>query len=369
MVDAGNWNGYIQQYINEAKKDLENLKKIIEPERLCLESGSIHSKHSTRLSTMSSSYYNEKLGEKGASGSELLRYNTLVNELRELYQKTLENWNKTQEQQKRKQKQNQIKEEIRQKEARKSHCSQCGKKSLVYHYIYNKNTNKLEQSYSNATDSNNEWVFCTEGHFKIWWQNNYFQCAECGKQYIGEGWIYCREKNDGKKFCEDNDKICFFNHYAETCDKCFQKCLKYENSNPITFESYYSDNKNKTGNLCFNCNERRIQKEKERLKEELTKIAEQEVARKRELAEIERKLSEDERKKKEQEKKKKYCFGCSAKLTENEVAYCFACKKKNEDVLKELEKGLKVENDDFEREQNRTEQNRPEQNRTEQNRT
>lgn len=45
-----------------------------------------------------------------------------------------------------------------------SHCAQCRKKSTLYHYIYDRRTKKLTQSTSNATDANNQIVFCTKEH-------------------------------------------------------------------------------------------------------------------------------------------------------------------------------------------------------------
>ncbi|CAG8456204.1 913_t:CDS:2 [Cetraspora pellucida] len=45
-----------------------------------------------------------------------------------------------------------------------SHCAQCRKKSTLYHYIFDRRTKKLTQSTSNATDANNQIVFCTKEH-------------------------------------------------------------------------------------------------------------------------------------------------------------------------------------------------------------
>ncbi|RHZ36584.1 hypothetical protein [endosymbiont GvMRE of Glomus versiforme] len=49
-----------------------------------------------------------------------------------------------------------------------SHCAVCDKKSAVYHYIWDKRTKVLEESMSNATNPDHQWVFCTEKHFKQW---------------------------------------------------------------------------------------------------------------------------------------------------------------------------------------------------------
>ncbi|CAG8847645.1 21274_t:CDS:2, partial [Racocetra persica] len=42
------------------------------------------------------------------------------------------------------------------REYKLSHCQQCGKKSSIYHYIYDKKTGKLTSSTSNATDADNQ---------------------------------------------------------------------------------------------------------------------------------------------------------------------------------------------------------------------
>ncbi|CAG8449675.1 11235_t:CDS:2 [Racocetra fulgida] len=50
----------------------------------------------------------------------------------------------------------------KQQKHKASHCRQCNNKSLFYHYIYDKRTKKIEQTSSNATDPENQLVFCNQ---------------------------------------------------------------------------------------------------------------------------------------------------------------------------------------------------------------
>lgn len=63
-------------------------------------------------------------------------------------------------------KKEQAEQSCKEKEYKLSHCQQCGKKSSLYHYIYDKRTGKLTSSTSNATDADNQTVFCTKEHFQ-----------------------------------------------------------------------------------------------------------------------------------------------------------------------------------------------------------
>src|SRR5437763_1109265 len=65
-----------------------------------------------------------------------------------------------------KKKKEQSEQAKKEKEYKLSHCQQCGKKSGIYHYIYDKRTRKLSMSTSNAIDADNQIVFCTEPHYK-----------------------------------------------------------------------------------------------------------------------------------------------------------------------------------------------------------
>jgi len=65
-----------------------------------------------------------------------------------------------------KKKKEQAEQAHKDREYKLSHCQQCGKKSSVYHYIYDKRTGKLISSTSNATDADNQVVFCTREHFQ-----------------------------------------------------------------------------------------------------------------------------------------------------------------------------------------------------------
>lgn len=87
-------------------------------------------------------------------------------------------------------------------------CAQCNKRSQVYHFIYDKTTGKLEKNYlSNATNPDSQWVFCTWKCYNEWWDENVYNCSECGKQRFGScsccgkchAWV--GENRDGKIFC------------------------------------------------------------------------------------------------------------------------------------------------------------------------
>lgn len=169
------------------------------------------------------------------------------------------------------------------------HCQQCGKKSSLYHYIYDKRTGKLTSSTGNATDANNQIVFCTKEHFQAWLnkhkakiaealrrkgqkleeQNEILEdliakqeelrrllaeeleketptiiCTKCGQNKEGKHWI---NKQDQNAFCSES---CYDDYYAtEKCDACGLK---------ITGKSYYNDYENKTGTLCQDCAEKKI---------------------------------------------------------------------------------------------------------------
>jgi len=192
--------------------------------------------------------------------------------------------------------------EHQQRNYQSSHCRHCNKSSLIYHYIYNIYTHKVDSSFSNATNPDHQLVFCNQTCF-----NNHFPCKNCKKREVGiiagkgkdsiffcsnnclEGYkrkkkdaeldellrereelqqelddleeknkytcdqcgtkkndgnyFYNQVTNDGKKFCSSE---CFNNHYAETCDKCSKKIGTSE-------KSYYQDAKSKSGTLCQSC--------------------------------------------------------------------------------------------------------------------
>ncbi|RHZ35844.1 hypothetical protein [endosymbiont GvMRE of Glomus versiforme] len=69
-------------------------------------------------------------------------------------------------------------------------------------------------------------------------------CDECSKEIKSERTYWYREGYK-EKFCS---KLCYNNYYTPVCDNCQQKCLG---------NSYYNDIDNKTGTICFNCNEKR----------------------------------------------------------------------------------------------------------------
>jgi protein-arginine kinase activator protein McsA len=77
-----------------------------------------------------------------------------------------------------KKKKEQTEQVNKEKEYKLSHCQQCGKKSSLYHYVYDKRTGKLTSSTSNATDSDNQTVFCTKEHFQNWLNKHKAKIAE-----------------------------------------------------------------------------------------------------------------------------------------------------------------------------------------------
>ncbi|MCE8167542.1 MAG: hypothetical protein I3275_02830, partial [Candidatus Moeniiplasma glomeromycotorum] len=101
-----------------------------------------------------------------------------------------------------------------------------------------------------------------------------YTCDECGTTKRGE-WKYHKSKKDNLKFCS---KHCFLQHYAETCDNCYEKCLKYSGEKAIgSADTYYSDLQNKTGVLCSKC----YQEQLKELTEEKRKDKEREESFKR----------------------------------------------------------------------------------------
>jgi protein-arginine kinase activator protein McsA len=72
------------------------------------------------------------------------------------------------------------------REYKLSHCQQCGKKSSVYHYIYDKRTGKLTSSTSNATDADNQIIFCTKEHFQNWLRKKLSKIYENNKRNKAE---------------------------------------------------------------------------------------------------------------------------------------------------------------------------------------
>ncbi|WNE40685.1 MAG: hypothetical protein mread185_000142 [Mycoplasmataceae bacterium] len=67
-----------------------------------------------------------------------------------------------------------------------SHCQQCGKKSNLYHYIFDKRTKKLSSSTKNATDADNQIVFCSESHYKSWLKTKLSKIYQDSQSSISE---------------------------------------------------------------------------------------------------------------------------------------------------------------------------------------
>ncbi|KLL02181.1 MAG: hypothetical protein MRERV_90c003, partial [Mycoplasmataceae bacterium RV_VA103A] len=209
------------------------------------------------------------------------------------------------------------------KKQKLSHCNYCQKKSSGKHYIYDLTTKMLEPSNNNASDPDNQWLFCSEEHFEKWHKKNYFTCAECLKENYTGNWKYNKNKKDGQKFCSDN---CFYRHYAETCDDCQKKCItSYQDKATGYARTYYSDGINKTGTICGNCRNKKLREEKEANRENC-KICSKKLPYNHyySLCSVCLDKQEEEQKKDSQEEEDneqeiRYCKYCSTKLEEKHI--------------------------------------------------
>ncbi|CAJ0841990.1 3052_t:CDS:2 [Entrophospora sp. SA101] len=157
-----------------------------------------------------------------------------------------------------------------------SHCAKCGKYSNVYHYIYDKDTDKLTQSFDNASNPNKQnvcvgnvvkkdlVVISTKKVTKATFTKDFvpvsvintttlkiaisvavklpanltiairqIELALYASGTAAEMDWHNPNVNDGKKFCS---KSCCLSHYAEKCDTCSKKIGTGE-------KSYYQDAK------------------------------------------------------------------------------------------------------------------------------
>lgn len=102
----------------------------------------------------------------------------------------------------------------------------------------------------------------TDAHSK---KQKQFTCAECGEIKKGK-YKYNKKQKDGQKFCSDN---CYYQHYAETCDNCLEKCISsYQGKANGLSQTYYQDGINKTGTLCSKCHQEKLKEEKEQTKKD-----------------------------------------------------------------------------------------------------
>ncbi|KLL05234.1 MAG: hypothetical protein MRERV_3c049 [Mycoplasmataceae bacterium RV_VA103A] len=86
----------------------------------------------------------------------------------------------------------------KQQKHKASHCRQCNNKSLFYHYIYDKRTKKIEQTSSNATDPENQLVFCNQDCYEKYFTTSCHQCS----QSIKPGQTCFFSRNDSTiRFC------------------------------------------------------------------------------------------------------------------------------------------------------------------------
>ena len=128
------------------RKQLEQIKKITNLETRKREVEALYNYHSINLKQVIPYYESHELWKEGV---DLGEYCDKVRELGNLRGE---------------------KNQTNQNQNRLSHCSQCNNKSKLYHFIWNKRTKKLEKSCNNATDSNNEWVFCNQTCFNDWYK-------------------------------------------------------------------------------------------------------------------------------------------------------------------------------------------------------
>lgn len=188
--------------LEQAKTELVKIKTIANPQEKQEKAKSAYDKH-YHYSQSVIGYYNS-YNLSGEIDSNIIgEYDWTVKQLRNLSHEVQDS-----------QKQNQTN--------RLSHCAQCNKKSKVYHFIWDKRTKKLEKSYSNATDLNNEWVFCNQNCFNEWykkWWSSFenelkdLTCKNCKNKFQVE-----REYKRGKEI-------------TKTYDFCSQKCLNSWNQN------------------------------------------------------------------------------------------------------------------------------------------
>ncbi|CAJ0837521.1 1032_t:CDS:2 [Entrophospora sp. SA101] len=125
-----------------------------------------------------------------------------------------------------------------------SHCAKCGKYSNVYHYIYDKDTDKLTQSFDNASNPNKH-------HFREWEKEQKCMCRKCGKKGFG-GYIY-KKGNEGnfyERFCSKLEEQLAKLNVPTICQECKKSGTAAEmdwhnpNVNDGTGEkSYYQDAK------------------------------------------------------------------------------------------------------------------------------
>ncbi|CAG8853138.1 41447_t:CDS:2, partial [Gigaspora margarita] len=88
---------------------------------------------------------------------------------------------------------------------------------------------------------------------------NSSHCSYCNYKYN-------KKQKDGQKFCSDN---CYYQHYAEKCDDCLEKCVSsYKGKATGYAQTYYSDAKNKTGILCSKCHQEQLKEETEERKKD-----------------------------------------------------------------------------------------------------
>ncbi len=111
----------------------------------------------------------------------------------------------------------------------------------------------LEKTTSDATNWQEQRVFCSPEHFTKWYNENCFCCVECNEEVWSKEYKYHPTKNDNKKFCSDK---CYHSHYAPLCDICQQKCLG---------NTYYNNPSNQTGTICSNCQQKKQEKAKEKV--------------------------------------------------------------------------------------------------------
>jgi hypothetical protein len=245
---------FVERVLEKIAKDIKKVEKITDVEKRSNEARSCLNRHQDNLMYVTVYFSNGKLSEVGVN------YDTTVCEYEKRVDKLKKIWQKARDEVDKIKKRTEAEKKKEEKEWKSSHCAKCGKKSTVWHYIYDKYTKKLEWSLDNANNPDQQWIFCTKEHFNEWKKNDCYTCLECNQEKLGGTYWYREKSNDGKKFCSEK---CVDIYYAPTCDKCSKKCLNKNNK----VASWYSDIEKKTGDLCYKCNDDRNKKEQELRKE------------------------------------------------------------------------------------------------------
>ena len=260
-MDTYTFRSRVEEYTEKASKDLEDVRKINDLDKQC---GKIsfdlwdHERNFNELKQgKPEEYIDNYYPWKGKYS--LNNYEKEIKKLKDFESELLQKSGKIREQ---KQKEQQNKEW----ELKTSRCSYCKSKPPANHYIYSTKNKELKKRKRNAYLYKKEHLFCSETHFEKWHQKNYYCCVECLEENYTSKYKYNKKQKANQKFCSDN---CYYQHYAETCDNCLEKCVSnYQGKATGLAQTYYSDAENKTGTLCSKCHQEKLKEETEEKKKD-----------------------------------------------------------------------------------------------------